>query len=222
METKDVQNFLVQLEAIINDFDYLAQHAQYDDLSDCRTDEIQTLLTRSLAAILRVAGKSSLYFTQANTIVSDKIHDCHKLLSIIGVTKALRDDLKAGYMKSAEELIHGALFFDFIEMATFLVEEGYKDPAAVIAGASLESHLRLLCKKFSIEIMNPNDKPKKADSLNAEITKASGYSILDQKNITAWLDLRNKAAHGHFTIYTDNQVVLMISGIRDFITRNPA
>ena len=32
-------------------------------------------------------------------------------------------------------------------------------------------------------------------------SKAAGavYSTLDQKSVTAWLDLRNKAAHGKFT-----------------------
>jgi hypothetical protein len=45
---------------------------------------------------------------------------------------------------------------------------------------------------------------------------------MDQKNVTAWLDLRNKAAHGHYEQYQKEQVALLISGVRDFITRNPA
>ncbi len=43
-----------------------------------------------------------------------------------------------------------------------------------------------------------------------------------QKNVTAWLDLRNKAAHGEYGKYEADQVGLMIDGIRDFITRHPA
>jgi hypothetical protein len=191
-------------------------------LSDCGSDEIQFLITRSLAAILRVTGKSSLYFKRANQIVEQNMHNTDKLLNIIGVIKAVKDDIGAGYLESAEELIHGTIYSDFLEMADYLVQEGYKDPAAVVGGAALESHLRLLCKKLNIEVVNSSGKTKKADLLNAEIAKASGYSVLDQKNITAWLDLRNRAAHGYFNSYADNQVVLMISGIRDFITRNPA
>ena len=53
-------------------------------------------------------------------------------------------------------------------------------------------------------------------------TRAEVYSKLDQKNVTAWLDLRNKAAHGHYDQYESAQVGLLISGFRDFITRNPA
>ena len=52
--------------------------------------------------------------------------------------------------------------------------------------------------------------------------KAKVYEKLDQKNVTAWLDLRNKAAHGEYEKYGGPQVGLMIAGIRDFLTRHPA
>jgi hypothetical protein len=35
--------------------------------------------------------------------------------------------------------------------------------------------------------------PKKADGLNAEPTGIDRYGTLDQKNVTAWRHLRNKA-----------------------------
>ena len=58
--------------------------------------------------------------------------------------------------------------------------------------------------------------------MNAELAGANVYSKLDQKNVTAWLDLRNKAAHGKYGEYTKEQVALLIQSVRDFITRNPA
>ena len=64
--------------------------------------------------------------------------------------------------------------------------------------------------------------PKKADRLNADLSAASVISKLDQKNVTAWLDLRNKAAHGRYAEYESPQVNLLIAGVPDFITRNPA
>ena len=64
--------------------------------------------------------------------------------------------------------------------------------------------------------------PKKADRLNADLSSSNVYSKLDQKNVTAWLDHRNKAAHGLYDQCAPEQVVLLVSGIRDFITRNPA
>ena len=86
-------------------------------------------------------------------------------------------------------------------MSTYLLEEGYKDPSAVLTGSVLEEHIRKLCEKNNISIFQ-GIKPIKADALNAELVKANIYSKLDQKNVTAWLDLRNKAAHGKYNEYS--------------------
>jgi len=34
--------------------------------------------------------------------------------------------------------------------------------------------------------------------MNADLAKVKVYGILEQKNVTAWLDLRNRAAHGKY------------------------
>ena len=47
-----------------------------------------------------------------------------------GVLDGLYQDLKAGYLKSFSELIHAEIFSDYIEMAEYLLEEGYKDRLA--------------------------------------------------------------------------------------------
>jgi hypothetical protein len=91
----------------------------------------------------------------------------------------------------------------------------------VITGSVLEEHLRQLCTKYSISVTVAG-KAKKADLMNAELASGSAYSKLDQKSITAWLDLRNKAAHGKYGEYSKDQVVLLIQGIRDFMARNAA
>jgi hypothetical protein len=61
-----------------------------------------------------------------------------------GVLRALRADYEAGRLQSFQELVHADLFSDFLEMAEYFLQEGYKDPAAVIAGGVLEQHLRKL------------------------------------------------------------------------------
>lgn len=57
--------------------------------------------------------------------------------------------------------------------------------------------------------------------MNAELAKVNVYSKLDLKNVTAWLDLRNKAAHGKYAEYTDSQVDLMLRGVSNFMARTP-
>ena len=46
------------------------------------------------------------------------------------------------------------------------------------------------------------------------------YNKLDQKSVTAWLDLRNRAAHGRYEEYTRDQVELMVQAVTEFMARN--
>jgi hypothetical protein len=190
------------------------------------TRSILAFLTSARAVVIRVSGKESTYTKNLEEIMSRDWDDSSKIEYILGVLQSLFEDFNSGYLVSYSELIHGELFGNFLEMADHLISEGYKDAAAVISGSTLEEHLRQLCKKNGINIERTDSKgniiPLKADKMNSDLSSSGVYKILDQKNVTAWLDLRNKAAHGKYNEYTKEQVLLMISGIRDFITRNSA
>lgn len=82
-------------------------------------------------------------------------------------------------------------------------------------------YLRKLCGKNNISFVKKG-KPRKTEELNAELGRLHIYSKVDQKNVTAWLGLRNDAAHRHYSQYTEDQVRLLIAGVRDFLTRYPA
>ena len=185
---------------------------------------VEDFITRCGALIYRITGPNSSYAVRLSNLGDG----ASEILAakVTGIGTALQADLKAGYLETASELIHGEVFGDFLEMADHLLENGYKDAAAVVAGSTLEAHLRQLCQKFRVETEvadgEGNLRPKKADRMNSELTKAEAYSKLDQKSVTAWLDLRNKAAHGKYDEYSSEQVVLLNQGMRDFISRNPA
>jgi hypothetical protein len=61
-----------------------------------------------------------------------------------------------------------------------------------------------------------------ASTLNADLRRADAISLIDTQSITAWLAIRNNAAHGHYNNYEVGQVALMIDGIRHFVQRHPA
>jgi hypothetical protein len=218
--------FEPQLTAIIEKFDLLRNQSANSDLSDLPKDERQGLVSRAIAAITRASGAKSIYMNEVNRILSTLGPLHAHTTSIIGVVKALRDDLSAGYTKSLVELVHDEVFCDYLEMSEHLCKTGYKDAAAVIAGSTLESHLRNLCYKSDVPTVvqkqNGSNSPKKADAMNTDLCAADAYGKLDQKSLTAFLDLRNKAAHGEYDKYTKDQVEFLIVGIRDFICRNPA
>jgi hypothetical protein len=145
--------------------------------------------------------------------------------SAIKILEALDQDIEAGYLATFQELVHADIFGDFLEMAEYLLSEGFKDPAAVLVGGVLEQHLRQLCSKHlvPVEIDTGNGpRPKKADQMNSDLAKQKNYSVLEQKQVTAWLDLRNKAAHGKYAEYSADHVSLMLQGVRSFVARYPA
>lgn len=209
------QTILAQLDALLTE----AEKVDSEKLPLVVTIELRTRIT---AALERLAPAESAYIGNLKSSTVRVINfESDALRRAIAVLKGLRADYAAGHLRSVTELIHADLFGDFLEMADHLIEQGYKDAAAVITGSVLEEHLRKLCDKHGVPILH-SGKPKKADTLNAELATSSVHYKRDQKNVTAWLNLRNMAAHGKYSEYTKDQVALLIQSVRDFITRNPA
>ena len=221
----DNKVFIQQLEDIITDFKQLDQISQYNDFSEYEVfDQVSSLTTRIKSAIVRISGENSEYYKSILKAYDDKhvlYNEGLRLRHFIGIVNGLKGDLENDYLKTYKELIHSDIFNDYLEMSEYLLTEGYKDSAAVIGGSTLESHLRTLCVKNGIPTEGTNSKGKishkKADLMNSELNKLDVYTKTYQKQITAWLDLRNNAAHGKYPEYTADEVKLMLSGIRNFM-----
>ena len=214
-------SFLDQLNQALELYAYTLRVGKVDpDLDDRNYAQASTAM---LGVIYRVAGPDSIYMKQADGYMSSQYtSNAGKLAYAAGVVTSLRDDVANGYLDSVKELIHGELFDDFLEMSDFLLGGGYKDAAAVMAGGVIESHLRQLCIKHGIDVLDLAGKPRNAAQFNEDLYKSKVYSMVDQKNITAWLDIRNKAAHAKYQEYTKDHVSVMILGIRGLVARCPA
>lgn len=136
--------------------------------------------------------------------------------------RAVKADVEAGWLSSVAEVLHADTFADFLEQSTELLEKGYKDPAAVLAGAVLEAHLRTPCEKAGVLTTQPNGAPKKVTVLNADLVKAESYNKVQQKAVDAWQGIRNSAGHGIFDDYDKVSVQNMISSVSSSIPSNPA
>jgi hypothetical protein len=210
---------LAQIDEVLSDVDRARKASPYDDFSGgLPDDEMQAIATRLVAAITRLAPSDSSYVRRAMGIDG---HPGYVVLHLAGILQALRADIAAGYVQSLSELIHADVFADLLEMADELQKKGYKDAAAVLAGSTLEEHLRKLATKAAISITKSDGTPKKADTLNNELGSAT-YNKLQQKSVTAWLDLRNKAAHGETAEFDQAQVAALIRDVREFLIRLPA
>ena len=203
------QEILKQIDAALELWSTHRVKSKHDDLSDLPDRPLATEVDTILAATLdRLAPANSPYRESISHIMRSKV----------GALRALRRDYDAGYLSSVQSLVRAEVFADFLEMAEHLLEQGYKDPCAVLVGGVLEDHLRSLCQGRGIPLQM-SGKPKKADSMNNDLASAGVYSKLDQKNVTAWLDLRNKAAHAQYGEYNADQVQNLLIGVREFAAR---
>jgi hypothetical protein len=169
-----VKHFVAQLDHLILKYQEMLRRSKYDDLSDLPDREVYGLITSSRAAIERVSGSDSPYTKQADKILGYGWFDAKKVGPLIGVTESLLSDIAAGYVQTIFELAHGEVFADFLEMASHLLDQGYKDAAAVIGGRALEAHLRQLGHKFALEteVKSPlGVRPKRADAMNSDLRK---------------------------------------------------
>jgi hypothetical protein len=211
----------LQLEQILLNCEKIRKESYYHDYTRLNDDDETEVYVSLVTAIQRLAPQNSFYFEHLKKIVSSEESKGEKIQPLIGIVKSLKNAYESGYFYSLEQLIHAEMFSDFLDMANYLLQENYKDPAAVLIGGVLEGHLRKLCTKNSIPI-EVDGKPRKIDNMNTELVKVGLYNRLEQKNVTAWADLRNKAAHALYNEYTANHVELAIEGIRNFILRFPA
>lgn len=206
---------LTQLEQLLQQYSQLESNARYEDLSDLR--EGRVFANRLQATLERITPPGSSYASRVQRF--GKNPDAFTR-DLVHIAAALREDIQSGWFASVIELAHADTHSDYLEMAGELAEKDYKDAAAVIAGSSLEVHLRALCAKHGID-SSLAGRVKKADTINADLTKAGVYGSLEQKQITAWLGLRNAAAHGEYDKYGTEHVKLFISGVRGFILKYP-
>jgi hypothetical protein len=169
---------IAQIDAALAAVDNLREAAQTGDWSDLPS-EGAAVQVQCVATVERLTKSGSSHRALIRRCEEDSAHWQHKEIieTAVGSLQALK------------------------RMATHLLDNRYKDAATVIAGSTLEGHLRQLAEKTGVPSTNEDGHPLKADRLNADLVKVGAYEKTDQKSITAWLGLRNHAAHGDYEKY---------------------
>jgi len=209
-------------EVLIKRLDELIGRFLDVSFTPSRPDLFIKFKTSVISTLGKLYTPGDIYYKEAINLL--KINSPDNNAGVAAILGNIIDDIKSGWFTDFKSLISAEIFSNYLDKAAHLIDEGYKDPAAVIIGSTLEEHLRKLCLNNNISVTlhkSPGkEMPKKADLMNSELVKANVYNGLDGKNVTAWLDLRNKAAHGEYSKYGEDHVKLMYRGISDFISRH--
>lgn len=166
--------------------------------------------TNVLNLLQRTFGESSIHYQNFAAHYSSfdgwesSFHDSY------GIFKAAREDYEGGYLFNIRTLAKAEVLADAMAQSKELLHAGYKDPACILARVSLECTLKDLVGKFGLA-------EGKLDRMNAELCKAGAYNMAKQKQITAWAEIGNKAAHGDWTQYTDQDVAAMVVGVETLV-----
>lgn len=166
----------------------------------------------SSVTLLKIFSEQTIYLTEFEQHCSNHRHDCVSMG--IGILKAAKEDLEKGLFQNIEKLVSVEVFSDFLDIADYLLENGYKDPTASLVGAVLEDGLRRICKNNGIDCKNRED----ISTLNSKLAAKAIYNRLNQKQIQVWNDIRNNADHGNFNEYNEQNVKIMIEGVRTFLS----
>ena len=166
--------------------------------------------TNVLNLLERVFGENSIHYKQfLSTFVNVRDYESEFEVSK-AIFLAAKEDYEGGYLFNVRALIKAEVLDEALEQAIEILKAGYKDPACILAGVALEISLKDLCTRMLIPA-------GKLDKMNVDLCKAGIYNIAKQKQITAWADLRNKAAHGDWNSYNAADVRDFLEGVNRFI-----
>jgi hypothetical protein len=160
--------------------------------------EYYEVRTSALNLLARTAGESSIYYQEL--LANVEIADFH---CMTGVITAAMIDFREGFMADTKLLVSAEVFADFLVQAEVLLENDYKDAAAVIIRAVLEDGLRRVCLSKGLE-----PKPRwGVDDLASQLTKRNVLTAVQKGEIDGKRELGNSAAHGRFHEYTKADVM---------------
>lgn len=168
-------------------------------------------VTSCVSFIGRVLGSDSEHYKRLQKH-SEKVAQHHHATLAAAVLSSAYDDYKGGYLFEAIKRIRAEVFDDFLEQAAHFLKEGYFGVSAVLTGAVLEDTLRKLCAQKGIIV----PEPPKLDLMNSELAKVGVYDKMIQKKVTWLADIRNKAAHGKWADFSEQDVEEMLRVTRRF------
>ncbi|MCA9902478.1 MAG: DUF4145 domain-containing protein [Anaerolineae bacterium] len=188
------------------------------------TSDFQRLKTNFLNLIQLLSTKRNSY--------ADLIKDVRAVGSaypseLQGMIEGLKSDYENGMLRSIAEMIETNVVADYLTQAGQLLKDNKNGvhpygPAAVLAGAVLEDGLRRLCSRQTppISTNKPGGHPKTMGTLIDDLKNAGLFNELKAKQLRAWADIRNAAAHGRFEDFTRDDVERLIAGVQSFLADN--
>lgn len=136
-----------------------------------------------------------------------------KFRNQIGIIISLVDKLDS-VLSDIKGVLQAELFDTELAAAEELLKNNHIRPAGVLAGVSLEAHLKTICGNHSVKITQKNPT---ISNYNDELKNASIYDVAQWRFIQHLGDLRNKCAHKGTVEPTKQDAQDLIDGVKKVI-----
>jgi hypothetical protein len=166
--------------------------------------------TNVLNLIQRTFGEGSVHYRHFNDQYTKFEGNDYNFEDCWSIFAAAKEDYEGGYLFDVRALAKVEVLSDALTQAKELLNSGYKDPACILARVALETTLKELSDKHGIQ-------HGKLDRMNADLVKAGAYNMAKSKQITAWAEIGNKAAHGEWSTYSPNDAGAMVDGVEALV-----
>lgn len=182
--------------------------------------DFQTFTTSARAAINRIAGTSSEFYSilpaKSQRQIAMSGHGA--VAAVTGALIALRRAVDAGLLVGMEDRLRANIHDGFLDQADVLLKAGYHVAAMVLIGGVLEDHLHKLCAARALAWKGDGSLSKYNDALYG----ASLYAKTVLSRIQAIAHVRNDAAHGNGAAVKRDDVDDALTYVRRFLADHPA
>ena len=161
--------------------------------------------TSALNLLRRIAGENNIYYHELANM--ERLNPG----VMLAILRAAQTDYCEGFMVDAKLLVSAEVLTDILTQAEVLLDNDYKDAAAVIIRSVLEDGLRRICNANGISVSNRDGVAQLADKL----VKNNSLTALQRKEIDANKQIGNDAAHARFDQYTADDV----NRFREYVLR---
>jgi hypothetical protein len=182
-----------------------------------------SIRTKTLT-LIQLLSSNNEHLVQTAREIRELVNSVEDGRKLRGYIAGLENDYNAGMFERLVEMVEADIAADYLGQAEHLLEEGQPGkfdhvPAAVLLGAILEDALRRLCGRQTppVSVVDAKGSPKTLNPLVDELKKVGLYNELKAKQLRAWADIRNAAAHGEFGKFTRQDVEQMRVGVQNFL-----
>lgn len=195
-------------------------HKNAPTWEELRDTEVREVPSESLAwrlsaenLLKQVYGESSEYYKLFMEVFSQRLrrdfYNKITLANVLGILQSAKEEFDLGLTDSMTHLLATELFESILDQANQLLKKGFKDPAAILGRVIIESTLKNMCEKNSIEFKENEG----ASSINEKLKNEGFFTLHQFKICRANIELGNAAAHGQFEEYSRSDVQKMLDYI---------